>query len=79
MSRMAVSDRFRYRTPWTLDEVGALCQLLQVPPSVLLGEAPGTVDQGQQPTSGLGLPDRGGRLPPSMGQLLQGDSFLMVG
>lgn len=76
MSRMAVSDRFRYRTPWTLDELGILAQVFQVPPSVLLGEAPTSLpsEDGdrQAPATLLGLPERDGRLPPSIGQLLPG-------
>jgi transcriptional regulator with XRE-family HTH domain len=73
MSRMAVSDRFRYRTPWTLDEVGLLAQAFQVPVSVLLGEPPSPVStEGQAPEQLLGLPERDGRLPPSIGQLLPG-------
>jgi transcriptional regulator with XRE-family HTH domain len=76
MSRMAVSDRFRYRTPWTLDEVALLAQAFQVPVSVLLGEAPSTVpvdaETGQATGTLLGLPERDSRLPPSIGQLLPG-------
>lgn len=75
MSRMAVSDRFRYRTPWTLDEVGALAQAFQVPVSVLMGEPPATgpsAGEGQTTGTLLGLPERDGRLPPSIGQLLPG-------
>jgi hypothetical protein len=72
MSRMAVSDRFRYRTPWTLDEVGLLAQAFQVPVSVLLGEPPTPVEGGQATGQLLGLPERDGRLPPSIGQLLPG-------
>lgn len=73
MSRMAVSDRFRYRTPWTLDELGHLAQAFQVPPSVLLGELPTPMpEDGGEPDTLLGLPERAGRLPPSIGQLLPG-------
>lgn len=39
MSKMAISDRFRYITPWTLDDLGALSEFLEVPVGVLLGEA----------------------------------------
>ena len=39
MSKMAVSDRFRYVTPWTVDDLGVLSEFLGVPVGVLLGEA----------------------------------------
>ena len=71
MSRGAVNDRFVYRTPWTLDELGELARAFQVPVSVLLGEPPSTGATGQAPVP-LGLPERDTRLPPSMDQLLPG-------
>lgn len=36
MSQVAVSDRYRGRTPWTLNEVEAVARLLQVPAAELL-------------------------------------------
>jgi transcriptional regulator with XRE-family HTH domain len=39
MSKMSVSDRFRYVAPWTVDDLGILSEYLGVPVGVLLGEA----------------------------------------
>lgn len=39
MSKMSVSDRFRYITPWTLDDLALIREYLDVPVAVLLGEA----------------------------------------
>jgi hypothetical protein len=52
MSRGQVNDRFRYRTPWTVDELGKIAGLFDVPVGVLLGE--------------VAAPDvmRGGTMPP---------------
>lgn len=36
---MTISDRFRYVTAWTLDDLEILTRYLDVPVSVLLGEA----------------------------------------
>ncbi|MEU4361251.1 helix-turn-helix transcriptional regulator [Promicromonospora sp. NPDC023987] len=38
LSRAAVSDRFRGRTPWTLDQVGVIAELFGCDPSVLVNE-----------------------------------------
>lgn len=38
LSRMSVSDRFRYKTPWAIDELGILATWFQVPVSALFGE-----------------------------------------
>lgn len=72
MSRGAVNDRFVYRTPWTLDEVGELARAFQVPISVLMGEQPPSTGATGQAPIPLGLPERDGRLPPSIGQFLPG-------
>lgn len=77
MSRMAVSDRFRYRTPWTLDEVGELARIFQVPVAALFGES-STVTQEQAPPPRPTLvgAERGNRyLPPELGPLLPGVQF----
>lgn len=42
MSRMAVSDRFRGRTPWTVDELAMVAEMLGVPLAVLLERSEGT-------------------------------------
>ena len=39
MSRQAVSARMTGRTPWTVAEVSALCQLLDLDPYVILDVA----------------------------------------
>jgi len=39
MSKMSVSDRFRYVTAWTLDDLEILRDYLGVPIAVLTGEA----------------------------------------
>lgn len=38
LSRAAVSDRFRGRTAWTLDQVGVIAQLFGCDPAVLVKE-----------------------------------------
>ena len=38
LSRAAVSDRFRGRTAWTLDQVGIVAQLFGCDPAVLVNE-----------------------------------------
>jgi antitoxin component HigA of HigAB toxin-antitoxin module len=38
LSRAAVSDRFRGRTAWTLDQVGVIAQLFGCDPAVLVNE-----------------------------------------
>jgi hypothetical protein len=38
LSRAAVSDRFRGRTPWTLDQVGVIAELFGCDPAVLVNE-----------------------------------------
>lgn len=38
LSRAAVSDRFRGRTAWTLDQVGVISQLFGCDPAVLVNE-----------------------------------------
>ena len=41
LSRMAVSDRYRGRTPWTLDELEAVSSRLRCPVSALLARPEG--------------------------------------
>ncbi|MFD2023951.1 helix-turn-helix domain-containing protein [Promicromonospora aerolata] len=38
LSKAAVSDRFRGRTPWTLDQVGVIAELFGCDPAVLVNE-----------------------------------------
>jgi ribosome-binding protein aMBF1 (putative translation factor) len=38
LSRAAVSDRFRGRTAWTLDQVGVIAELFGCDPAVLVNE-----------------------------------------
>jgi hypothetical protein len=38
LSSAAVSDRFRGRTPWTLDQVGTIAELFGCDPAVLVNE-----------------------------------------
>lgn len=75
LSRMSISDRFRYKTPWTIDELGILARFFGVPPSVLLGEVPEPV-LAVAPGAQLGaLGVRRAEqvnMPPSIGQLLPG-------
>lgn len=62
MSKMAVSDRFRYITPWTVDDLGVLSEFLAVPVGVLLGEVVST--DGETTGSAPLLPKPGtGRAP----------------
>jgi len=68
MSRMAVNDRFRYRTPWTVDELGGVAALFDVPVGVLLGEvaAPDVMRGGTRPPMvSAPRPAAGRRVPPA--------------
>ena len=67
MSRMAVNDRFRYRTPWTVDELGGLAQMFDVPIGVLVGElaAPDVMRGGVAPPMVQAPRGTGRKLPPA--------------
>jgi transcriptional regulator with XRE-family HTH domain len=79
LSRMSVSDRFRYKTPWAIDELGILAVWFGVPVSVLFGE------QGQAVAQAPDLPVVKSRrrarsaTPPVVSQLLPGLAYGRVG
>lgn len=77
VSRMAISDRFRYKTPWTVDELGVLAAAFGVPVGVLAGEVEVSWDDGSQtdPEPELpsgALPMRRRVLPRPVGPVLPG-------
>lgn len=75
VSRMAVSDRFRYKTPWTVDELGVLAAAFGVPVGVLVGEVELSWEDESPPETELptdALPMRRRVLPRPVGPVLPG-------
>ena len=55
MTKVSMSDRFRCRTPWTLDEVSAVAALFGMPVDALLARPEGF----EPPTFWLGASEHG--------------------
>lgn len=81
ISKMSVSDRFRYITPYTLDDLGLIAGYLDVPIAVLVGEALDVDGEtsGAGPLLALPIARAVRRGPASRGQALPLGEFGAVG